>query len=206
MQTFITKSSSMGCKMTMALASASGVSSHMHPHRRGHEPPRPKKISTFSGIGHGFYFWNFRTNLSNPQWAYMLALERELVSMTEHINYCTHHLQGLTSLRNTRMLSLNQWYCPKPSLRNRCVNPSSSVYPIPSITEVTYVPEWQFTWSFPPCPKTAQLKMRPRQLCRWRFCKKMPSYRLGMCSPTSRNNTQSATGSESGCVRSIHWT
>jgi glucan 1,3-beta-glucosidase len=35
-----------------------------------------KKISAFSGIGHGFYFWNFRTDLNNPQWSYMLALER----------------------------------------------------------------------------------------------------------------------------------
>lgn len=35
-----------------------------------------KKISAFSGIGHGFYFWNFRTDLYNPQWSYLLALER----------------------------------------------------------------------------------------------------------------------------------
>ena len=35
-----------------------------------------KKISAFSGIGHGFYFWNFRTDLYNPQWSYMLALQR----------------------------------------------------------------------------------------------------------------------------------
>lgn len=35
-----------------------------------------KKISAFSGIGHGFYFWNFRTDLYEPQWSYMLALER----------------------------------------------------------------------------------------------------------------------------------
>ena len=35
-----------------------------------------KKISAFSGIGHGFYFWNFRTDLYLPQWSYMLALER----------------------------------------------------------------------------------------------------------------------------------
>lgn len=35
-----------------------------------------KKISAFAGIGHGFYFWNFRTDLYNPQWSYMLALER----------------------------------------------------------------------------------------------------------------------------------
>ncbi|KAL7547022.1 hypothetical protein ACHAWF_010338 [Thalassiosira exigua] len=35
-----------------------------------------KKINAFSVIGHGFYFWNFRTDLYNPQWSYMLALER----------------------------------------------------------------------------------------------------------------------------------
>ena len=35
-----------------------------------------KKINAFSGIAHGFYFWNFRTDLNNPQWSYMLALER----------------------------------------------------------------------------------------------------------------------------------
>lgn len=35
-----------------------------------------KKINAFSGIGHGFYFWNFRTDLYEPHWSYMLALER----------------------------------------------------------------------------------------------------------------------------------
>jgi glucan 1,3-beta-glucosidase len=35
-----------------------------------------KKINAFSGIGHGFYFWNFRTDLKEPRWSYMLALER----------------------------------------------------------------------------------------------------------------------------------
>jgi hypothetical protein len=35
-----------------------------------------KKINAFSGIGHGFYFWNFRTDLEEPHWSYMLALER----------------------------------------------------------------------------------------------------------------------------------
>mmetsp|Transcript_27909 Transcript_27909/g.41146 ORF Transcript_27909/g.41146 Transcript_27909/m.41146 type:complete len:713 (-) Transcript_27909:426-2564(-) len=39
-----------------------------------------KKISAFSGIGHGFYFWNFRTELDTPQWSYMLALERGWIS------------------------------------------------------------------------------------------------------------------------------
>lgn len=35
-----------------------------------------KKINAFSNVGHGFYFWNFRTDLDEPQWSYMLALER----------------------------------------------------------------------------------------------------------------------------------
>ena len=35
-----------------------------------------KKINAFSGIGHGFYFWNFRTDLEEPMWSYTLALER----------------------------------------------------------------------------------------------------------------------------------
>lgn len=35
-----------------------------------------KKINAFSGIGHGFYFWNFRTDLDDPQWSYMGALAR----------------------------------------------------------------------------------------------------------------------------------
>lgn len=35
-----------------------------------------KKIAAFSGIGHGFYFWNFRTDLDEPHWSYMQALER----------------------------------------------------------------------------------------------------------------------------------
>jgi len=35
-----------------------------------------KKIDAFSGIGHGFYFWNFRTDLYEPQWSYMAALDR----------------------------------------------------------------------------------------------------------------------------------
>lgn len=35
-----------------------------------------KKIHAFSNIGHGFYFWNFRTELYEPQWSYMLALDR----------------------------------------------------------------------------------------------------------------------------------
>ena len=35
-----------------------------------------KKISAYSGVGHGFYFWNFRTDLDEPHWSYMLAVER----------------------------------------------------------------------------------------------------------------------------------
>jgi glucan 1,3-beta-glucosidase len=35
-----------------------------------------KKINAFSNVGHGFYFWNFRTDLDEPHWSYMLALER----------------------------------------------------------------------------------------------------------------------------------
>jgi glucan 1,3-beta-glucosidase len=35
-----------------------------------------KKINAFSSIGHGFYFWNFRTDIDEPHWSYMLALER----------------------------------------------------------------------------------------------------------------------------------
>lgn len=35
-----------------------------------------KKINSFSGYGHGFYFWNFRTDLYEPDWSYMKALER----------------------------------------------------------------------------------------------------------------------------------
>jgi hypothetical protein len=35
-----------------------------------------KKIDAFSQVGHGFYFWNFRTDLYEPQWSYMAALDR----------------------------------------------------------------------------------------------------------------------------------
>ncbi len=35
-----------------------------------------KKINSFSGYGHGFYFWNFRTDLEEPHWSYMAALKR----------------------------------------------------------------------------------------------------------------------------------
>jgi glucan 1,3-beta-glucosidase len=35
-----------------------------------------KKINAFSNVGHGFYFWNFRTDLDEPHWSYILALER----------------------------------------------------------------------------------------------------------------------------------
>lgn len=35
-----------------------------------------KKINAFSNVGHGFYFWNFRTDLDEPQWSYMEAVKR----------------------------------------------------------------------------------------------------------------------------------
>ncbi|KAG7363490.1 cellulase glycosyl hydrolase family 5 protein [Nitzschia inconspicua] len=35
-----------------------------------------KKISSFSLVGHGFFFWNFRTDLDEPAWSYLLALKR----------------------------------------------------------------------------------------------------------------------------------
>lgn len=49
-----------------------------------------KKILAFSGAGHGFYFWNFRTDLYEPHWSYMEALERGWIPRgnlnTEQIN------------------------------------------------------------------------------------------------------------------------
>ncbi len=35
-----------------------------------------KTINSFSGYGHGFYFWNFRTDLDEPHWSYMAALKK----------------------------------------------------------------------------------------------------------------------------------
>jgi len=35
-----------------------------------------KKINSFSGYGHGFYFWNFRTDVDEPHWSYMAALKK----------------------------------------------------------------------------------------------------------------------------------
>ena len=35
-----------------------------------------KKIETWSRSGHGSYFWNFRTELNEPDWSYILALEK----------------------------------------------------------------------------------------------------------------------------------
>ena len=35
-----------------------------------------KKINSFSGFGHGFYFWNFRTDIDEPHWSYMAALKK----------------------------------------------------------------------------------------------------------------------------------
>jgi len=34
-----------------------------------------KKINSFSGYGHGWFFWNFRTDVEEPAWSYMRALE-----------------------------------------------------------------------------------------------------------------------------------
>lgn len=33
-----------------------------------------KKINAFYGVGHGFYFWNFRTELEEPHWSYIDAV------------------------------------------------------------------------------------------------------------------------------------
>jgi len=38
-----------------------------------------KKINAFSGFGHGWYFWNFRTELNEPRWSFMLALEKKWI-------------------------------------------------------------------------------------------------------------------------------
>ena len=59
-----------------------------------------KKINAFSGIGHGFYFWNFRTDLEEPHWSYMLALDRGWIPkgnlMDDKINTaCNREDQGL---------------------------------------------------------------------------------------------------------------
>jgi len=35
-----------------------------------------KMINSFSGVGHGFYFWNFRTDNDDPHWSYIRALEK----------------------------------------------------------------------------------------------------------------------------------
>jgi hypothetical protein len=35
-----------------------------------------KKLDAFAGIGHGFFFWNFRTDLYEPQWSYLEAVKR----------------------------------------------------------------------------------------------------------------------------------
>ena len=60
-----------------------------------------KKIDAFSGIGHGFYFWNFRTDLYEPQWSYMAALERgwipqgkDLKTNAGVLNACQREDQG----------------------------------------------------------------------------------------------------------------
>jgi len=45
-----------------------------------------KKINAFSGIGHGFYFWNFQTDLYEPSWSYMQALERDWIPNSQDFN------------------------------------------------------------------------------------------------------------------------
>jgi hypothetical protein len=35
-----------------------------------------KKLDAFAGIGHGYFFWNFRTDLYEPQWSYLEAVKR----------------------------------------------------------------------------------------------------------------------------------
>jgi len=45
-----------------------------------------KKIHAFSGVGHGFYFWNFRTDLYEPQWNYMQAVERGWISNADNLS------------------------------------------------------------------------------------------------------------------------
>lgn len=58
-----------------------------------------KKISAFSGVGHGYYFWNFRTDLPEYGWSYMLATQRGWIPTgsldTEHIrDACVREDQG----------------------------------------------------------------------------------------------------------------
>ena len=45
-----------------------------------------KKINTFSGIGHGFYFWNFRTELPEAQWSYLLAVQKGWIPTGPNLN------------------------------------------------------------------------------------------------------------------------
>lgn len=57
-----------------------------------------KKISAFAGVGHGYYFWNFRTDLPEPGWSYLLASERGWIPRgsfeTEDIHNACHHEDG----------------------------------------------------------------------------------------------------------------
>mmetsp|Transcript_20637 Transcript_20637/g.30691 ORF Transcript_20637/g.30691 Transcript_20637/m.30691 type:complete len:759 (-) Transcript_20637:123-2399(-) len=58
-----------------------------------------KKILAFSGSGHGFYFWNFRTDVEEPEWSYMLASERGWIPKgtfeSDHIkSACNHEDKG----------------------------------------------------------------------------------------------------------------
>lgn len=45
-----------------------------------------KKINTFSLVGHGFYFWNFRTELPEPRWSYMLAVQNGWIPSGASLN------------------------------------------------------------------------------------------------------------------------
>lgn len=63
-------------------------------------PKAIKKINSFSGIGHGFYFWNFRTDLYEPHWSYLAALERGWIpsgnlEADEIVNACHKEDNGL---------------------------------------------------------------------------------------------------------------
>jgi glucan 1,3-beta-glucosidase len=48
-----------------------------------------KKIQAFSGFGHGFFFWNFRTDLYEPQWSYMGKLTEFVFLSGNPVNILT---------------------------------------------------------------------------------------------------------------------
>jgi glucan 1,3-beta-glucosidase len=45
-----------------------------------------KKINTFTILGHGFYFWNFRTELPEPRWSYLLAVQKGWIPSGNSLN------------------------------------------------------------------------------------------------------------------------